>query len=159
METNEPETKTNEPEKKKGKKVLIIAVVGVLAVAGGGAWFFLGGEPADASEAEVTEATEPVEGPVIEGDQMTVNLADEDQRYARITFAVVLAPEADSATVGERIPLLKDAILDVVSAYRAEDLRGPEALVSLRSAFTEKAHDVYAEGEVMRVAITELLVQ
>ena len=151
METNEPE--------KKSKKVLIIAVVGVLALGGGGAWFLLGGEPADAAEAEATETTEVLEGPVIEGDQMTVNLADEDPRYARITFAVVLTPEADSGAVGERIPLLKDAILDVVSAYRADDLRGPEALASLRTAFTEKAHDVFVEGEVMRVVITELLVQ
>lgn len=144
-------------EPKKGKKKLIIIGAVVIALAAGGGFFFLGGDKAEASVVE--EPAEPVEGPVIEGDQMTVNLADEESRYARLTFAVVLAAEADSGAVGERMPLLKDAILDAVAGYKAADLRAPGALDDLRAAFTERAQDVYADGSVLRVVITELLVQ
>ncbi len=141
---------------KKGKKKLIIMVVGAAAVAGGAFFFLSGGDEAAAEEPEVVEV---VEGPVIEGDQMTVNLADDEPRYARLKFAVVLPEGSDSAAVGERIPLLKDAILDVVSEYDAEALRAPSALDELRTEFTERSASVWPDGEVLRVVITELLVQ
>lgn len=141
----------------KSKKKLVMIVVGVL-VLGGGGYMFLGGGGADA-EASVTTTTVIVEGPVLEADQMTVNLADEQLRYARIKFAVVLPAGGDTAAVGERIPVLKDAVLSVVSGYTAEDLRGTDSLDRLRSEFSDAALDVWENGEVLRVVITEVLVQ
>ena len=142
----------------KSKKKLIMIVVGVLVLAGG-AFVFLGGGGGGDAEAAVTTTTIPVEGPVLEADQMTVNLADDDLRYARIKFAVVLPEGGDTAAVGERFPVLKDAVLDVVSGYSADQLLGRSALDSLRDEFTAAAHDVWVDGEVLRVVITEVLVQ
>ena len=144
---------------KKSKKTLIFIIGGVLAV-GAAAFVFLGGGGgSEAEAAAVTTTLVPVEGPVIEADQMTVNLADPDARYARVKFAVVLPEGGDSAAVGERFPILKDSILSVLSGYEAADLKGADALDELRRAFTDKAFEVYEEGEVLRVVITELLVQ
>ena len=95
----------------------------------------------------------------IESDQMTVTLADEPVRYARITFAVVLPEGADSAVVGDKMPLLKDGVLDVVAGLSAADLVGQQGLDSLRSDLTAKALEIYTEGEVLRVDLTEVLVQ
>jgi flagellar basal body-associated protein FliL len=141
----------------KSKKKLILIAVGVL-VLGGAGYMFLGGGGGEA-EASVTTTTMPVEGPVLEADQMTINLADDDLRYARIKFAVVLPEGGDTAAVGERFPVLKDAVLQVVSGYAADQLLGPEALDRLREQFTTAAHGVWTEGEVLRVVITEILVQ
>lgn len=145
---------------KKGKGKLIMIVVGAVVVLGGG-YFFLGGGGGGEAEAEdaVTTTTVPVEGMVIEADTMTVNLADEDGRYARITFAVVLPVGADSGAVGQRMPLLKDAALTVMSTYTADDLYGADGLTRLRDELTEAAMTVYEEGEVLRVVLTEVLVQ
>ena len=80
-------------------------------------------------------------------------------RYARIKFAVVLPEGGDTAAVGERFPVLKDAVLGVVSGYSADQLLGPSSLDDLRAEFTTAAQDVWPDGEVLRVVITEVLVQ
>jgi len=150
------EQDTAAPKKKSKLKIIVpIGVVLLLAVV---YFVFLsgGGEPVD--EAAVT-TTVVVEGPVIEADQMTINLADVDARYARIKFAVVLPLGGDGAAVGERFPILKDAVLDVVVGYTSSDLRQPGILDTLRGEFTEKAQEVWPDGEVVRVLITELLIQ
>ncbi len=149
-----------EEGKKGGKKKLIIGVVGLVAVAGG-AYFFLlgggGGEPVDPEAATTT--TVVVEGAVIEAGQLTVNLADEETRYARLNFAVVLAMGADSAVVGERIPLLQDAALSVLTGYTSADLLAADGLDRLRGELSESALEIYADGEVLRVVLTEVIVQ
>jgi len=145
-------------EAKKGKGKLIGIIGGVVVLLGVVYFMFLGGGGGDA-EAGVTTTTVPAEGAVIEADQMTITLADDPVRYARLTFAVVLPEGGDSAVVGERMPVLKDGVLDVVAGMTAADLVGPEALASLRESLTEKALEVYAEGEVLRVVLTEVLVQ
>ena len=143
---------------KKGKGKLIGIVGGVVVLLGVVYFMFLSGGGGDA-EAGVTTTTVPVEGAVIEADQMTITLADDPVRYARLTFAVVLPEGGDSAAVGERMPVLKDGVLDVVAGMTAADLVGPEALASLRENLTEKALEIYADGEVLRVVLTEVLVQ
>lgn len=148
---------TEEVVEKKSKMKIIAPVGGVLLLAIAYFVFFAGGGD-EADEAAVT-TTVVVEGPVIEADQMTINLADEDPRYARLRFAVVLPLNADGAAVGDRFPILKDAVLDVVNGYTTDDLRAPDILDTLRSEFTAAAHDVWPDGEVIRVLITELLVQ
>jgi len=152
------EIDAEEPVEKRGKKKLIMMIGGVMVLLGAVYFLFLSGGGGDA-EAGVTTTTVPVEGAVIESEQMTVTLADDPVRYARITFAVVLPEGGDSTVVGERMPLLKDAALDVVSGMTAADLLGPDALDSLRSDLTSKALEVYVNGEVLRVVLTEVLVQ
>lgn len=143
---------------KKGKGKLIGIVGGVVVLLGAVYFLFLGGGGGEA-EAGVTTTTIPVEGAVIESDQMTVTLADDPVRYARITFAVVLPEGGDSGLVGERMPLLKDGVLDVVAGMSAADLVGRSGLDVLRADLTAKALEIYTEGEVLRVVLTEVLVQ
>ena len=143
-----------EVKKRKGKLIGIIG--GVVVLLGAVYFLFLGGGGGDA-EAGVTTTTVPVEGAVIESDQMTVTLADDPVRYARITFAVVLPEGGDSTVVGDRMPLLKDGVLDVVAGLSAADLVGASGLDSLRESLTAKALEVYTEGEVLRVVHSEVL--
>lgn len=145
-------------EATKGRGRLIGIGGGVVVLLGVVYFMFLGGGGGEV-EAGVTTTIVPVEGAVIESDQMTVTLADEPVRYARITFAVVLPEGGDSALVGDKMPLLKDGVLDVVAGLSASDLVGQEGLDTLRSDLTAKALEIYTEGEVLRVVLTEVLVQ
>lgn len=145
-----------EQGEKKGKGKLFI-IIGVVVALGGG--YFMFGSGGGSEEAGVTTTTEVVEGVVIEGDQMTVVLADSDTRYARITFGVVLPVAGDSAAVGAKMPLLKDAALSIVSELTADDLKGAAGLDRLRTALTASALEIFTEGEVIRIVLTEVLVQ
>ena len=145
-------------EAKKGKGRLIGIIGGVVVLLGVVYFMFLGGGGGE-DEAGVTTTTVPVEGAVIESDQMTVTLNEDPVRYARITFAVVLPEGGDSAVVGDRMPLLKDGVLDVFAGKTTADLLGTAGLDDLREELTSKALEVYAEGEVLRVVLTEVLVQ
>lgn len=148
-----------EEEPKKGGKGKLIGIVGGVVVLLGAVYFlFLGGGGGE-EEAGPTTTTIPVEGAVIEVDEMTITLSDDPVRYARLKFAVVLPEGGDSTVVGDRVPVLKDAVLEVVSGYYAAELVGPEALTVLRDDLTASALEVFTEGEVLRVVLTEVLVQ
>lgn len=146
------------PEKGGNKKKLMIGGGGVVVLAIVG-FLFLGGGGGDPEAADTTTTTVVMEGAVIESDEMTVNLADESVRYARIKVGLVLPVDGDSTTVGERMPILKDSILGVLGRYDAATLLEPDTLDELRQRFTDEANEVWTEGEVLRVVITELLVQ
>ena len=148
----------DENKEKGGNKKKLMIGGGVAAVAIVG-YLFLGGGGGDPAAADTTTTTIVVEGAVIESDEMTVNLADSTVRYARIKVGLVLPVDGDSTTVGERMPILKDSILGVVGRYDADTLLHPDTLDELRARFTEEANEVWTEGEVLRVVITELLVQ
>jgi flagellar basal body-associated protein FliL len=146
-------------EEKKGKGKLIGIVVGVLVLLGVAYFMFLGGGGDGSEEAGVTTTTVIADGPVIEVDEMTITLADDPVRYARLKFAVVLPEGGDTTVVGDRVPLLKDAVLSAVSGYTVDQLVGADALSTLRDQLTASALTVFTEGEVLRVVITEVLVQ
>ncbi len=138
------------------KKILVL--VAIVAIGGVAAYVVLGSS-ADADTSTPT-TTIAAEGPVVEADEMVVTLADEGTaRYARIRLGVVLPEGGDVAAVNGRLPLLKGGVLEVLSAYTAADLQGPDGLARLRSQFMDQSSAVWHDGEVLRVVITELLVQ
>ena len=145
-----------EVQEKKGKGRLF-AIIGVVVVAAAaGVYFFLfsgGGAPEEAV------AAEPVEGVVIDGATMTVALQGEETHFARVSFALVLVEGADTAVVGNRIQLVQDGALSAIAAYDPDSLKTPEGLDDLRSDLTAVAHDIYPDGEVMRIVLTEVIVQ
>jgi flagellar FliL protein len=152
------EAPPQEPAKKKGGKKKIFMIVGLIAALGGIYFFMFAGS----GGAEVaTEDTTPVEGVVIDGATMTVALNDGSgvAHFARVAFAVVLSEGADSAAVGNRIQILQDAALTTIAGFTAEDLRSVEGLDRLRSALTADALVVWPDGEVIRVVLTEVIVQ
>ena len=156
---DEPVAVVEEEPKEGGKGKLIGIIGGVVVLLGAVYFLFLGGGGGGEEDAGVTTTTVPVEGPVIEVDEMTITLSDDPVRYARLKFAVVLPEGGDTTSVGDRVPVLKDAVLEVVSGYTAAQLVGPGALSNLREELTASALTVFTEGEVLRVVLTEVLVQ
>jgi flagellar FliL protein len=148
----EPDLEETEEPRGRSKRKLVLLLVAVLVVAGA-AWWLLGRGGDEEADAE------PVEGLVVEVAQMTVNLAGEDLHYVRFAFALVLAADVLPGDVERRFALLKDAALSSVQSFTEAELRTPEGTDRLRAELTRHAHDVYADGRVVRVVLTELLVQ
>lgn len=142
----------------KGKLLAIVALVVVLA-GGAAAYVFMGSSGGEAAAEAPAEPVAPVEGAVIDVTTMTVNLGGGAQQYARVGFAVVLNETAEASVVEGRFALLKDAALTRISTYTAEQLLSPVGMSSLRDDLTAAAQEVWPEGEVLRVALTELIVQ
>lgn len=149
----------DEQAPKGGKKKLVMIAAPALVVVGLGAFFLLGRGGGEEVAASTTTTVAQV-GEVIEGDTLTVNLADEgDPRYARVTFAVVLPVGADSGLVGMKISLLKDRALDIIAGYSADELLGDGGFDDLRRRLSDAAAEIWPDGEVMEVVLTEVLVQ
>jgi flagellar basal body-associated protein FliL len=151
--------KDKEPaEGTKGKKkTLLIAVPVVVVSAAAGAFFLRGGSAEAVTPTTSTYA--PVEGEVIEVDQLTVNLVGEEDRYARLGFALVLAEGVSSGEVGKRVPLLRDAAISVLTEFTTEELRTAEGMERLRARLSEESIALFEHGEVIRAVLTELIVQ
>lgn len=140
-------------------KKLLLPVVAVLALAAGGLLGpeLLGGEEAAAEAAPAP--TTPADEVILEVTSLTANLAGPELHYGRVAFSVVLSPDALAETVTARFPLLEDAAIGEVTSMTPELLRSPEGLGELRGRLMARAQEVYPGGEVVRVVLTELMVQ
>lgn len=136
----------------RSRKRLLLVVLAVLLVLAAAWWFLLRG-------GEEEQESAPVEGAVVEVAQMTANLAGSELHYARFGFAVVLTEDAVPADVEGRFPLLRDAALTAVQGFGQDRLRTPEGTEEFRTVLSERARALYPDGEVLRVVITELVVQ
>ena len=143
--------------KKGGKKKLVMIIIPALVVAGLAAKMTVLKDKAGAKEAE--KPVEVLEGEIVDVGSLTVNLADQDRRYARVGIALVLSAAAPTEEVVNRVPLLKDAAITKIGAHTSAELRTIEGQELLRKELAEATEHVWEEGEVLRVALTEILVQ
>ena len=143
---------------KKGGKRKLFMIVGALVVVTAGAFFglrFFGGSSA---EAEEVESQPPAEGEVLEVATLTTTVGG-DASLARIGLGVVLSEEAVADVVSARFPLLEDAAVSELAGAEAQDLRTAEGADALRRRLTKRAQEIYPDGEVLRVLLTELVIQ
>lgn len=143
--------------KKGGKKKLVMVVLPALVVAGLAAKMTVLKGKADAKEA--AKPAHALEGEIVDVGSLTVNLADPDRRYARVGVALVLSATAHTEEVVNRVALLKDAAITKIGAHSSVELRTGEGQELLRRELAEAAKHVWEGGEVLRVALTEILVQ
>jgi len=125
------EEKEKVEEKKGGKKIifLIPVVLLLLAGAGGGAYFFLLNKP----KKEGDEKISPHVGVMVDLGVFTVNLADKGtDAYARVAITLELSDEKVKQEVEKRLPIIKDAITDVISSKTSDFVRTPEGREALR---------------------------
>lgn len=142
-------------ESKKKSRLLIPLLVLALGSAGFGG-YVLGAQNAGA--AIPPDEVEPAEGEVVEVGVLTVTLAGAGSNYARVGLAVVLAEGLGPDAVSGRLPLVKDAAISVLAGKTPDDFRTPGALARLRRQLTDIAREIYPDGEVLRVVLTEAIV-
>jgi flagellar basal body-associated protein FliL len=153
--TTAPAPAAPEDGRRRRAPLLLGAVVLVLGVAVGAYLVLGGGEPAET----VAEPQPAEEGAVVAVADMTANLAGEPVSYAKVAFAAVLAAGADEAAVAARFPLLRDAAITELSTITGAHLRTTAGADELRGRLTARAAALYPDGEVLRIVLTELVVQ
>ena len=159
----EPELKIVEPAKKKGRSVVLLALVGVVMIgaAGGGAWWWFHRGTA------VAEAA-PKETPLEKRGLLTfepfmVNLADEGgTRFLKATIALVVEDETvakeleEAAVVKSRV---RSDILELLTEQQAAALVTPEGKESLKSAIKARTAHALESKKVIDVLFSEFVVQ
>ncbi len=160
-----------EEEESGGGKKKIIMIVGALALLGGVYKFVLAkpAEPASSltpeelaammTEEEKAALLEPPEGEILQMEEMIVNLAGPEETYLKIRLALVL----DTLTLAEEfehhLPIAQDVAVHYLSSLEPEELRTAEGREHVKEELTELVKEAYHEEHVLRVLITELVMQ
>lgn len=158
-----PDTEARTGEGKKGKKGKLLMIVGAVVVIGLGAFVGLkvfggGSEDAETAAAEAEATEESADGEVLELDTITTVVGGEGD-LARVSLALVLSEDAIADTVSSRLPVVKDATVREVARSNSQQLLTPDGADDLRARLKDRTDEIYADGEVLRVLITELVVQ
>ena len=148
--TLEPDLELEPPKKKRW--VLIVAVLLAVIAGGAAAAFFLLGGDAEAEEAKL------IEGEIVQLEPQTTTLGTGPATHARVAIAIVLAEGVSVEVVAPRAPLLKDALLRELATMDSETLRTVDGSDQLRQRLTADAREIWEEGEVVRIVLTELVV-
>ncbi|HHJ64403.1 MAG TPA: flagellar basal body-associated FliL family protein [Aquifex aeolicus] len=147
----------------KGKLLLIALLLLILLGAGGGAaYFFLFAKKGDKKE----EVPKPTVSPEAVGvmyklePSFIVNLADPEMTmYARVSITLeVSAPEV-VLEVQKREPILRDAIIEILSNKTSRELRSPEGREQLKLEIIKRVNTILVQGGIRNVYFTEFVVQ
>jgi len=146
-------------EKKGGRKILFLIpiLLLLLAVAGGGVYFFLLNKPKKEGEQKISPSQV---GVMVDLGVFTVNLADKGtDAYARVAITLELSNEKVKQEVDKRMPIIKDAIIDVISSKTSDFVRTPEGREALRLELIRRLNIILVEGGVRNIYFTEFVVQ
>jgi flagellar FliL protein len=145
-----------------GVSYIFIAVIIVLSVllATGSSYFMLsrlGGfnqtQPTDNSNGQGEEL-----GPTSEIGEFTVNLSNSRQ-FIRVNIVFEVSNEAVIEEINRRQPQIRDTIISILRARKAEDISSEGGTPKLRTDIMNKVNNQLIEGKVSNVFFTEFVIQ
>jgi|SRR5579862_590969 len=152
-ETPAPAPAEGAVKPKKSKKILIIAIVAVLAIAGGAVF------------AMRRSSGEPVAPPrgLVAFDPFVVNLADPGgMRFVRVTMQIVTYDEKGAKEMTDSTLEMKESrslILEILSQQMAADLVTIKGKDALKKTIVEQLSHVIKGTKVVDVFFAEFVVQ
>jgi len=157
-DTQENLTEQAEQPKKKGrsKSLIVLLVLANLVAAGG---FLFWRRSVDRRYPHAPEPPKVKEVVHLEG--FVVNLADRDN-HAFLRVGIDIGEYGSKKSGGEGlnpIPVMRDTILSVVSAYKADDLLTTDGKTKLKHELVAALQQRVPEAQVAEVYFTEFLVQ
>jgi flagellar FliL protein len=145
----------------KGKLKLIIAIVGLLAVLGGGAgtWFLFfrhGGEEAHA------EAPPPKPPSYVEVPDLLVNMVGapgERVQYLKVKLVLEVKEEKQVEAIKPSMPRVTDIFQSYLRELRPGDLNGSAGLFRLKEELTKRVNVALAPNQINAVLFKEVVIQ
>lgn len=91
---------------------------------------------------------------------LVINLADANvPRFLKVTFTFELDRAITVAEMQEKEPIIKDAVIGLISSKTMADLRGYEAQLILKEEIISRINAVLETGRVINVYFTEFIIQ
>ena len=145
-------------------KWVIIAVVFVVVLGGGGAgaWFFFlrGAAETEQVAPKAGQQGIPLAGPIVSLDSFIVNLADpKGKRYLKVKLDLELSSKAAEKELKERMPIVRDQIILVLSSKTFQQIHSVAGKSMLRDELTVRANVILKTGKVKKVYFTTFIVQ
>jgi flagellar FliL protein len=145
----------------KGKLKLIVAIVGVLAVLGGGAgtWFLFfrhGGEETHA------EAPPPKPPSFVEVPDLLVNMVGapgERVQYLKVKLVLEVREEKQVEAIKPSMPRVTDIFQSYLRELRPGDLNGSAGLFRLKEELTKRINVALAPNQINAVLFKEVVIQ
>jgi flagellar FliL protein len=161
------------PKKKSGKLkwIILVLLLFVLAGAGGGAyWWFVmrpaaqpaeGASEAAESKAEAKGGEAPARNAkVAKLPTFLVNLADPTgRRYLKLTMEVEVGSDATVKELEGQSAKVRDAVILLLSSKSYADLAPIESKLQLKNEVADRLNQILGGPKVLRVYITEMVIQ
>jgi flagellar FliL protein len=147
----------------KGKLKLMIAVVGLLAVVGGGSsiWFFFVRHAGDEMHAEA-EAAARKPPAFVDVPEMLVNLIGapgERVQYLKVKVVLEVKEERQIEAIKPSMPRVTDIFQTYLRELRATDINGSAGLFRLKEELTRRVNTAVSPVQVNAVLFKEIVVQ
>ena len=135
-------------ERKKIGKIIAIAVAAVLVImlVASAVWIFILSRPAEAD----TEQNAKV-GPIYETEEFTVNLSESLNHYIKARFALEMENEKVHEELQEKLHLLQDTIIMVLSGQKLEIMSTVQGKESLKSILIKEINRFLDKGKVIKI--------
>lgn len=157
------EVKEVEEQSGGGKKklTLFLLLFILLACAGAGAYFFLFAKKEEKKEEKAPKVAPPEVGIMYKLEPaFIVNLGDPEATiYARISITLEVANQQILQEIQKKEPIIRDAIIEIVSGKTSNEIRAPEGREQLKLEILKRINTILAKGGVRNVYFTEFVIQ
>lgn len=153
---------------KKRTKLIVVAVL-ILVIAGTASYWAIWGRGTTAESSEPTEEKVPEQatsldngamGPNYTFEAFIVNVAGTSgRRYLKCSVTVEFDVASGPSEAATKVPLLRDAIIDVLSSKTLEDLEPGTVRNDIRGELVSVIAPLISKAEVTRVFFNEFVVQ
>lgn len=139
------------------KPIIIIVAVVVLIGGGAGGYYFFA-KPKKPGVAKPVAPPPPPKLAYVDVKEMTMRLADAGTEHYIKLSPVLGVPEAKSDEMGEKLPVVRDRIVTVVTACSAADLATPAGKDKLKSDLMTVLHKDFHD-DVVDIYFSDYLVE
>lgn len=144
-----------------GKKKLIFILIPVILLligGGAGAYFFLTHKKKESTKQMVVAPKKL--GVMYDLGSFLVNLADKNANtYAKVSITLELSNEKVKQEVVKRLPIIKDAVINLLSSKTYNEIRTPEGKEELRLELIKRINAILITGGVQNIYFTQFIVQ
>lgn len=148
------------PKKKKLKLIIIAVIVLIVGLGSGFAAYtmFLGkkAKATDTSHEKAASETQKIE--LLALDPFVMNLAEQN-RFLKLSVQFELADKAYQQMATEKIPLLRDAIIILVSSKSYTSVTTPEGKFQLKDEILLRANQAMGKDVFKNLYFTEFVTQ
>ncbi len=150
-----------EGAKSGGKKKLIFILIPVMLLligGGAGAYFFVFHKKKEKKEAPPV-APQKI-GIMYDLGSFLVNLADKNANtYAKVSITLELSNQKVQEEVVKRLPIIKDAVINLLSSKTYDQIKTPEGKEELRLELIKRINAILVTGGVQDIYFTQFIVQ
>lgn len=149
---------TGAAPKRSGLKLKVTAAIAVLAMLGGGGWFFFLRQPAGEQRAEAP-ALKPT---FVDVPEMMVNLSGqpgERVQYLKVKVVLEVKDAPQAAQIQPSMPRVTDIFQTYLRELRPSDLNGSAGIFRLKEEMTRRVNAVVSPGQVNAVLFREVVIQ